>query len=358
MNHAIGAIMRAAPVSAALVLLVACGGGGGDSGNIEEAVVFGDSLSDVGSYNPTTGDADPTNDRDSGLRFTTKPGVVWAEQVAFDYGLGLSVEPHWQVDFGVVGEAGRVIEVGGTGFAQGGARLVDDAPNGGVGERDIPGVGTVPFQGPTAISIRGQIDAYLAERERFRDDQLVMIQGGANDFLGYLGQAADDAALTRPDAVEAFVSESATAMVNQVQRLLGNGAENVIYANLPDLGSVPQLSGTPLAPLASSMSAAYNDTVAQALEGTEVVIFDLFALLTEAQARPVDFMLVNVENPACNSTEPGSDAVSALLCGPDTLVLPGADRNYLYADRLHPTARGHELWGQAATELALESIPE
>lgn len=358
MSERIHAVKGGVTAAVSALLLAACGGGGGGADNIDEAVVFGDSLSDVGTYNPTTADGDPTTDVEGGLRFTTKPGVVWAEQVAFDYGLGLSIEPHWRVDFGVVGDGGRVVRNGGMGFAQGGARLVEDAPDGGVSAREVPGVGELPFQGATAISVRGQIDAYLDARNGFRDDQIVLIQGGANDFLGYLGRAAEDAALAEPEAVGEFVADAASAMVSQVQRLLSHGAENVVYANLPDLGGIPRLAGTPLAPLASSMSGAYNEAVAAALEGSDVVIFDLFTLLNRARERPVDFMLVNVEDPACNSVQPDTGDVSALFCGPETLVLPAADRNYLYADRLHPTARGHELWGQAATERALETIPK
>src|SRR5262249_50962225 len=48
-----------------------------DPGGIREAVFFGDSLTDAGTY---------------GFRFTTNPGMTWAQHVAV--GLGQSDEPN------------------------------------------------------------------------------------------------------------------------------------------------------------------------------------------------------------------------------------------------------------------------
>ncbi|MFL6617958.1 MAG: hypothetical protein ACJ8MH_05125, partial [Povalibacter sp.] len=126
-----------------------------------QVVAFGDSLTDAGTYNPTTADTNPANDSPSGLIFSTKPGSTWAVYVAGSF--GQSLQPNRQVNFGVVGNGGRIIELGGSDYAEGGARIDVDAPNGGVVMQPIPGVGTVPIQLATSRSIKTQIDDYLAE---------------------------------------------------------------------------------------------------------------------------------------------------------------------------------------------------
>ncbi len=337
-----------------VILVAALAGCGGDDNdrNISEVVVFGDSLRDLGTYNPTTADNDPGNDRDQGLIYTTKPGSLWVQQVAAEY--RLAVGPNRLVNFGVVGEAGEVIQLGGTGYAEGAARVADDDPGDGITEEEVNGR-TVPVQGVTRRSVKSQIDAYLDAHDGFAGDQLVLIQGGANDFLSFFEAAEDSGDL---NATPTVIEETATAMVTQIERLIDAGAENVVYANLPDLGDVllVQGLGVPgLTDLATQASSEYNAAVADGLAGTNVVTYDLFGLLRDAIERPRQYGLVDVENPACAPAQ-GDAGYSALLCGPDDLVSPNADQTYLFADMLHPTAGAHRLWGESVAEVAQASI--
>ncbi|UXY14055.1 SGNH/GDSL hydrolase family protein [Chitiniphilus purpureus] len=318
-----------------------------------QLVAFGDSLSDVGTYNPTTGDANPANDTPIGLMFTTKPGGTWPTYVAAN--LGLPLAPNRQVNFGVVGQSGRVIELGGTGYAEGGARIEVDVPGDGVVTQTVPGVGSVPVQAATRRSIKTQIDDYLAEHgNAFREDQLVLIQGGANDFFQFFANTppADLPALT-----PAFLNTTVTAMVRQLGRLRAAGARHIVYANLPDLGLTPQFraQGPTVAALATQLSDAYNGAVAQQVAGQGIMVFDIAALIREVVAAPATLGLTNVTTPACNSyTTPGNPAtLSALICSADTLVAPGAGATYLFADGVHPTDRAHAVWGGRVAQLVL-----
>jgi outer membrane lipase/esterase len=314
------------------------------SQSVPQAVVFGDSLSDAGTYNPTTADTNPANDLPSGLTFSTKPGITWAGYVASNFGHMLT--PNQQVNFGIVGNGGVVIQLGGFSYAEGGARIEVDAPNGGVVMQTIPNVGTVPVQLATSRSIKTQIDDYLAEHgNAFNDQQLVLIQGGANDFFTFLGEVAANPALA--NTAPAVISATATAMVNQVARLKAAGATRIIYSNLPDLGITPQFRTTPLAGLATQLATAYNAAVANALNGLGVHVFDTATLIQQVAASPSTYGFTNATTPACNSfTTPGNPAtLSALICLPTTLVAPGADLTYVFADGVHPTASAHALWG-------------
>lgn len=315
---------------------------------ITGVVAFGDSLSDAGTYNPTTADTNPANDSASGLTFSTKPGTTYAVYVAGAYGVTLL--PNQQVNFGVVGNGGAVMELGGLDYAEGGGRIDVDAANGGVVMQTIPGVGTVPVQLATSRSIKTQIDDYLAEHQSFNDNQLVLIQGGANDFFGFLGQVAANPALAANAAT--VIGNTVTSMVTQIARLKAAGATHIIYSNLPDLGLTPQFSTTALAGLATTLATNYNAAVATQLNAIGGVhIFDTAKLIKDVVTSPSTYGFTNATTPACNSyTTPGNPAtLSALICSPSTLVAPGADVTYVFADGVHPTARAHALWSDQLT---------
>ena len=313
-----------------------------------EVVAFGDSLSDAGTYNPTTADTNPANDSPTGLTFSTKPGSTWAVYVAGTY--GITLRPNRQVNFGVVGNGGAIIELGGLDYAEGGARIETDAPDGGVVMQPIPGVGTVPVQLATSRAIRTQIDDYLAEHSNsFGDHQLVLVQGGANDFFAFLGQVAADP--SQAANTPTVIANTAAAMLGQIGRLRSAGATRIIYSNLPDLGKTPQFSSTPLAGLATQIATNYNAAMVTQLNAWGVHIFDTAALINEVVASPSSFGFANATTPACTSlTTPGNPAtLSALICSPSTLVAPGADLTYVFADGVHPTARAHAVWSDRVT---------
>ncbi len=315
-----------------------------------QVVAFGDSLSDAGTYNPTTADGDTSNDSATGLPFTTKPGAPWAVYVAAN--LGIQLTPNQQVDFGVVGNGGEVIQLGGLDYAEGGARIDVDGANGGIVLQTIPGVGSVPVQLATSRSIRTQIDDYLSEHgNAFSDDQLILIQGGANDLFEFLGQVAANPALAAN--ASSVVTTAATAMITQISRLRAANATHIVYANLPDLGKIPQFSTTALADLATQLSVSYNNAVKTQLDAWAVTIFDTSTLFAAVIAMPETYGFTNVTTPACNSdTIPGDPAtLSALICSPSTLVSPNADITHLFADYVHPTARGHALWADQVTAM-------
>jgi outer membrane lipase/esterase len=317
---------------------------------VSQIVVFGDSLSDGGTYNPTTADNDPANDSRTGFVFTTKPGLPWASKLAGD--LGIDLGPNQQVNFGIVGQGGAVHDLGGLNYAEGGATIRGDAPNGGVSMQEIPGLGLVPVQAATRRSVATQITDYLDEHnQRFDAGQLVLIQGGANDFFAFLQRVAADP--SQADEAAEVVAEKAAAMVSEVGRIRAAAATNVIYCNLPDLGLTPRFQGTPLQALATELAVNYNASVAATLNAWNVPIFDMLALTRDLSSRPGKFGFSDVSTPACNSRATPGDplSVSALLCTPITLVAPKADMTHVFADFVHPTSRGHAIWADQVLQL-------
>ncbi|WP_283148640.1 SGNH/GDSL hydrolase family protein [Silvimonas soli] len=397
----------------AALFLAGCGGGsdGGNDfndnagnttqANIKEVVSFGDSLNDVGTYNPTTSPGLPASGYNyAGLPFTTKPGNTWASYVALQYNFLLL--PYERVDFGIPKSVvptgtGQVVLTGGTSYAQGGATVQTDAPNGGV-VNVTSGGQTFQVQQATALSVKSQIDLYLGARSSFNTHQLILADGGANDLLNYfsaqngttvvglLSSVATTGTLDAANAaVTAFAKTTADNMVAQLQRLPTAGATNVVYVNVPDIGTTPFAGATVagfnqtltamggqaaglvavtgyLPTLMSTMVAAYNAEVAAGIANTKIITFDTASMLKTVQAAPAQYGMVNVTSPACNAnaeTTPGNPAtLTSLICSTATLVAPGADSNYLFADYVHPTNGAHKIWAGLVVQQILPSIPK
>ncbi|WP_293933877.1 SGNH/GDSL hydrolase family protein [Iodobacter sp.] len=388
MNSSLPRASRPFAVLLLTSLLAACGGGGdantpADTRNIKEVVSFGDSLSDIGTYNPTTADADLSNDIPVGLRFTTKPataptGAVWTEFFAAEYGLNLT--PNRLVNFsglnpvtgapvGTPSLMGKIYELGGSAYAEGGSRIDTELTVNAKGQAISNGLVTVApgvtYQSATALSIKGQIAKYKAARTSFNASQLVLIQGGPNDFFAFLAGVA--AGKISPTTAPTEIGKNVTSMVTQVKTLVAMGASKVVYANMPDLGVTPQFAPTPLKGLATTLSVEYNKAVAAALAteiaAKQVVIVDTAGLVAKAIVSPVSFGLVNTSNMACNNdTTPSITAlppttdptkVSALTCTGKNLVALDADVTYLFADGVHPSITGHAVLGKAAAGTAM-----
>ncbi len=342
--------------SAAFALLAACGGGGGSStpasstppsGVALQAVSFGDSLSDVGTY------AWYAKANFGGGEFTTNPGSVWVEDVAAYYGSSLT--PAYSGGFTMATPTAQ----SGLGYAQGGARV---ALQPGVGN---PVLSTVP--------ITTQIQNYLSAHGSFNGNQLVMIQGGPNDiFTAAAIIAANPAsAATEVTAVE----NAAIALAGAVGTLLQNGATKVVLANVPDIGKTPAgLSSSDGGALLTQLSQAFNLTLTTALtQGgimNKVIYVDAYSFIdnVSANATANGFAVANTGT-ACNLTQMASSATaygqanpsvlngmtpaqfgaslaSSLFCSPQMYTVAGADQSYMFADSVHPTTRLHALFAQ------------
>jgi len=161
-----------AVASTAFALLAACGGGSGGNNNAStpppsgvslQVVAFGTSLTDAGTYSeqilPGFG----------GGRFTTNPGEVWAQKVSEYFGSTLS--PAFEGGFGL-----PLTATGGLDYAQGGALVT----GGGVANTSA----VIP--GPSEQPVTWQLQQYLAQHGGFNANQLVLVEGGANEILGLL----------------------------------------------------------------------------------------------------------------------------------------------------------------------------
>jgi outer membrane lipase/esterase len=258
------------------------------------AVVFGDSLSDAGQY---------------GSRFTTNPGFTAAMDVAQSF--GFAVTPSF---------------VGGTAFAQGGARV------------NSPSL-AIPSNAPN-LSIANQVTQFLAGGP-IDPNALIQIQGGANDilqlaFLAGTGQI--------PQAqVQTGTVQAALDLAAQVARLKAAGARYVVLYNVPDIGKTPRAIASNAQATFTSLSDLFNSTLMAAIRsaGLEVIPVNSFKLQQEVVANPAAFGFVNATTPVCTTT-------NVLQCTPSTLRDPTGAATWVFADDIHPTTAMHAVAAAAA----------
>lgn len=293
-----------------------------DDQPITQAVFFGDSLTDAGTY---------------GFRFTTNPGKTWAQHIAD--GLAQPDTPNEHVARyddvyqGIPGLPGP----GGLNYAQGGARaslpysVVSDNPEG------------------TPISAQTQLARYLSQHGGFRPDQLVTLWIGTNDvalkFDPRFGKnLADGLRADRPatpqqlDVDRARVRQAASAEAALASTMLAHGAQRVVVFELFDLGVLPWFDTAAARDYVNDLTAAYNSALrAELPDDPRIQTLDMNAFVTDVLTNLDRYGFTHGANAdAC--AQAGQD-----YCAADSLKQADADRTYVFAASEHFTTHAHEL---------------
>ena len=183
----------------------------------------------------------------------------------------------------------RLFPAGGLDYAQGGSRVKMQPGT----YHDL----NAPFALQTTISVQDQVNhEYLCADERLTSDQLVLINGGANDFFFQFGiaGAAGFTAAALLDA-EGKIAQSAIDLANVVATVIEKGATHVAVINLPDIGKdflrrFPSegVSQMQWSDLLTQISQGFNATLAIALHrekfGGKVILIDAFKFLDDIAA--------------------------------------------------------------------------
>ena len=291
---------------------------------ITQAVFFGDSLTDAGTY---------------GFRFTTMPGKTWAQHVAER--LGQSAEPNEHVAaYGDVyqGKPG-LPGPGGLNYAEGGARAnsaystVSDDPQG------------------TPISTVVQVDRFLAQHGAFTPNQVVTLYVGTNDVAyNYdptkdpeLAQSLRDGVPAGEDVMvgeRARVQAAATAEAQTATTILANGAQRLLVFKLFDTSLDPWFRTDAARQYVGELGAVYNQTLLAALPpDPRIQIVDTEAFVDDLLQNADRYGFTHGANEdAC--AKPDQD-----YCDAASLKSPDADRTYVFAAAEHMTTHANELLG-------------
>jgi outer membrane lipase/esterase len=356
----------------ALAALAACGGGGdGDQSpklQISRIVSFGDSLSDVGSYNTTALSATVTA-HSAGLAGTANSGKFtvnsagaknWIELIAAQYG----VDAPCPAQTGLTPPA----TVGGNpnplaglaqtpqdhaecfAYGQGGARVTNPV---GPGNANIAGAeGAV---GQLTTPLVTQVAKHLAKGtggDSFASDELVLVLAGGNDL--FINAAVVGGGGSVQNAVTAMATAGTELATLVKLQMVAKGASHVVVVNVPDVSLTPssQAGGANAIQLSLLLTTTFNNALAQGLAdaGPKVLLVDAFTQSQDQFLRPAQYDLSNVTTPACDLTTAGVMLfASSLVCNSATLTA-GDKSKFLYADGVHPTPYGYKLLAQFVTD--------
>jgi outer membrane lipase/esterase len=286
-----------------------------DPSDYNRIIAFGDSLSDNGNLFKNTGlpPAPYFNGRFSN-------GPTWIELLsnpAKSGNPGSSMDTFWSPPL-----FGGVPNTGGTSqnvnAAIGGAQTVSGSPP----------------------SVQTQINTFHAAGGTFGPNDLVSIQGGANDFFAFFGA---NPAPTQAQIVGAGVT-IATNEASNIGLAITDGAKTILVSNLPNIGATPSsISQGPLAQQAGLLATlTYNATLNAATvqlaalnPNVNLIQMNWFAFSNVINANPAAFGFTNITD-ACVST-PSCDKVTAA--------------GFAFWDGVHPTEAVHELLARYAALL-------
>jgi outer membrane lipase/esterase len=294
---------------ASALLLAACGGGSVESQlSPSRVIAFGDAMGDVGQ---------------AGARYTVNDGSVnnWTQVVAESYDRTLTPSAS-----------------GGLSFARGNARVTakpDAAGNSGT------------------LTIAEQISAFLASGAP-GDDDLIIVSGGTSDVITQVRLALEGSQTS--DQALANVDQAGRELGEQVKRLVAAGAQHVVVAGPYNLGRSPWAVQLGSDGLLESASTRFNQAMLVTLVdfGSTVLYVDA-ALYFNQETGDNGGNVSNKTDQVCTSVDPGpgigtgAGQVNSLLCTPSTLQ-SGDYNSFMFADRVYPTPRGHQLFGDYARD--------
>jgi|CZKL01.1.fsa_nt_gi phospholipase/lecithinase/hemolysin len=194
------------------------------------------------------------------------------------------------------------------------------------------GTGLFTFGPSNSLSVNvdnigQQITNYLSKHPKISDKTLFVVWGGAIDVLYTTSSQA---------VIEAGVNQTLN-----IERLIKAGGTRFIVPNLPPLGLVPRLNGSPTTSIpATEASALYNTVLTDGLrllreayrhKHLHLSQLDVFALFNKIVAAPGKYSLANI-----------TASSQGAAVDPDS---------YLFWDDLHPTTRGHNILALTAAEI-------
>lgn len=385
-------------------------GGVGFFPSITSEVVFGDSLSDVGTY------AVGTVAALGGGKFTINEVVNgknlsrnWTEWMA----LGLGLPAPCAAQTGLDGDAAQGFKVpvtdkaGCTSYAQGGARVSNPV---GPGNKLLGGGNAV--LGQLTVPVTTQVAKHLSlNGGRFNGKEMVFVLAGANDaFMQLAGlsagaTAAATAAVTAAvpaqigadiaagtclpanasttcvsaaiaklsptvgaAAAGAYFQTNAPAAVGAMgaagaelanvvnTQMLAKGAKRVTVINVPDISKTPYAAtlSPEVQALVNQMVSTFNAQLKANLPtSAAVLLVDAYTISRDQVANPAKYYLNNVTTPACDLTPAKNALSSSLVCTTKNLI-PGVVSRFQFADGVHPTPYAHGLLAVAVSTAILQ----
>lgn len=274
--------------------------------------VFGDSFSDIGKFYQATNKTIPLSPPYDSGRFSDGPVAV--EWLALQ--LGFNITPN-------------------TNFAIGGAQT-----------------GTTNLNSSASLGQLGgllsQVNSFSSQAAQLGADtgDLYVIWAGADEFLSLPN--------LNPDTVNAAIASAVANITTAVSTLAQSGAKNIVVAQTPNLGRVPQSLAAGQLESLTNLSRAFNSSLNDRLTALEPTLPGANILLTD--------LFTPLENAAQNPTASGFSNVTtgylASVANPVPLNPFINQSGFFFWDQIHPTSNGHLLFRDALARSIISGITQ
>jgi outer membrane lipase/esterase len=340
-------------------------------------IVFGDSLSDVGSY--AVGAVASAHGGKYTVNSQPASAQNWTELFAAELGLpapcaaqtGLDGNPALGLNVTPVDHPGC------TSYAQGGARVTEPVgPNHKTVNADL---------GQLTTPVVTQIERHLARSGgQFKQSDAIVVFAGGNDFLwqsdllaagvinnlasqiqqdiqsgacvpadanasNCLGGAIDRSVAAQTPALVAAMELAGSQLARLVtERIVASGGRQVIVVNLPDVSKTPSAKGQPASVLnaVQAMVSAFNTHLSQGLaqgDSNRILQVDLAERFNRWAANPSTYGFSNFTDTACDLTKPTPNLLGSSLTCYTGNTIGGDVSRYAFADKVHPAPYTHRL---------------
>ena len=383
---------------ATAVILAGCGGGGSTASTngtgFTSMVVFGDSLSDIGTYKVGVVAA-----VGGGKWSVNSPAAKnWTESIAAQYNLPVPCAAQTGLLSIIPGITAVPVQNFSAcrNYAQGSSRVSNPAgpssiaiqqavfnatkAGGGTDAQAGQAAGAAAGLGLMALPVANQMANHLTAAGNYNGKELVTIMAGGNDtflnlngvssaaaggagavgaaqFAGWApgvqatvaagGAAAAGAAQQAAVAAMAQAATELVALVNT--QVLAKGAKYVAVVNLPDVSQTPFAAALDPATrgFINLMVTTFNSTLSSGLSGKSgVIIVDAYTQGRDQVANPGQYTLSNVTARACSTTSAANPLGGSSLTCTAASTIAGDTSKYLFADDVHLTPFGNQLLAQ------------
>lgn len=383
---------------ATAVILAGCGGGGSTASTngtgFTSMVVFGDSLSDIGTYKVGVVAA-----VGGGKWSVNSPTAKnWTESIAAQYNLPVPCAAQTGLLSIIPGITAVPVQNFSAcrNYAQGSSRVSNPAgpssiaiqqavfnatkAGGGTDAQAGQAAGAAAGLGLMALPVANQMANHLTAAGNYNGKELVTIMAGGNDtflnlngvssaaaggagavgaaqFAGWApgvqatvaagGAAAAGAAQQAAVAAMAQAATELVALVNT--QVLAKGAKYVAVVNLPDVSQTPFAAALDPATrgFINLMVTTFNSTLSSGLSGKSgVIIVDAYTQGRDQVANPGQYTLSNVTARACSTTSAANPLGGSSLTCTAASTIAGDTSKYLFADDVHLTPFGNQLLAQ------------
>lgn len=253
-------------------------------------------------------------------RYTVNPGLVYSMDLAAKFELQNTVNVYNN------STSGKQIFVGGTNYAQGGARVAADS---------------LVFDSISPKSVVNQVEAILADTGgKISPNALVTVLGGENDIR--IGFPSDF-------PPEDSVKEPAVILGGLVRKLKSAGAKHLIVFLAPNRANTPCSYGLPATQAAlTARTNLFNKTLLKGIQGTNAIVFNGDKVLLGVLSDPVRFGFLPINQSADYAAKYANLPFASDTPGISIFEVQGGNlfvdgNDFVFADASHPSPRTHQI---------------